>query len=124
MKTLAILFFLALSWEVRAFHEEEYIRALCSVPENYALRFIECTINGLPEMFTKMADVIHSCLKLAHEIDSRSEAVLKLLCDFSAVEKDEVKICFLTESESAKDPPGKEEIEKFVETAKYCLING
>nr|ACD11975.1 hypothetical protein [Isometrus maculatus] len=123
MKSLALLSFLAVLWSARGYNDEEMTEAVCSIPEKYLHRFINCTIERGPVVFQKAADSIYKCIDPVYENYGKSDSVLLMGCYEDVRNHVKVKKC-IREEEKSLEHPTDEDLKELREAALYCLVHG
>nr|ACD12010.1 hypothetical protein [Isometrus maculatus] len=120
MKSLVLLGFLSIWGSALAYTPAEMAEALCSVPDKYLLRFINCTIERSPKVFQKAADVLYKCVDSVYENEGKIDSIIIYGC---YEDDSEVRECLNKESKNLGKPSSKD-ITDIGEAAKYCLVNG
>ncbi|XP_067141611.1 venom protein 29-like [Centruroides vittatus] len=118
---IAAFSFLAVFGVVQSFTPDEFQDAVCSIPDKYLLRFLNCTISRAPKIFQKATDILYECVDTVYEVDGKLDALLTYICDNNVLRDDDVEECF---REKAKDlgEPDQQDVSTMEENVKYCVF--
>ncbi|XP_067120806.1 uncharacterized protein [Centruroides vittatus] len=123
MKTVELLCLLAIIWGVDAFTKEEFQNFACSFPDEYSHRLINCTMGRSSTYVQKTGELLDRCVDKFYETETQAESFLLFLCRDEVFDSEDVHHCLQEGIEDVEDP-NEEDLEIFIDAAKYCLIFG
>ncbi|XP_067141552.1 venom protein 29-like [Centruroides vittatus] len=119
---IAAFSFLAVFGVVQSFTPDEFQDAVCSIPDKYLLRFLNCTISRAPKIFQKATDILYECVDTVYEVDGKLDALLTYACDNNVSRDKEVGECLRDKGKDLGHPDRQDE-STMEETAKYCVFH-
>ncbi|XP_067141516.1 venom protein 29-like [Centruroides vittatus] len=118
---IAAFSFLAVFGVVQSFTPDEFQDAVCSIPDKYLLRFLNCTISRAPKIIQKVSDIVYECVDKFYEVDGKFDALLTYACDNNVLRDMEIDECL---REKGKDlgEPDHQDVSTVNESVQYCLL--
>ncbi|XP_067128813.1 venom protein 29-like [Centruroides vittatus] len=119
---IAAFSFLAVFGVVQSFTPDEFQDAVCSIPDKYLLRFVNCTISRAPKIFQKAADILYECVDTFYEeVDGKLDALLTYACQNDVSRDDDIVECLREKSKDLGDPDH-QDVSTVNESVQYCLL--
>ncbi|XP_023234528.1 uncharacterized protein LOC111634084 [Centruroides sculpturatus] len=118
---IAAFSFLAVFGVVQSFTPYEIQDAMCSIPDKYLFRFLNCTISRAPKIFQKAVDIVHECVDTVYEVDEKLDSVLLYTCNINVLLDKNIGGC-LREKTEGLDNPDRQDMSSLKETAVNCMI--
>ncbi|XP_023234523.1 uncharacterized protein LOC111634077 isoform X2 [Centruroides sculpturatus] len=118
---IAAFSFLAVFGVVQSFTPDEFEDAVCSIPDKYLLRFLNCTVSRAPKIFQKAVDIVHECVDTFYEVDGKLDALLTISCDNNVQTDKDVNDCLREKGKDISDPD-RQDASTMEETVKYCIF--
>ncbi|XP_067141596.1 venom protein 29-like [Centruroides vittatus] len=118
---IAAFSFLAVFGVVQSFTPDEFQDAVCSIPDKYLLRFVNCTISRAPKIIQKSADTLFECVDTFYEVDGKLDALLTYACDNNVLRDKLIDECL---REKGKDlgNPDRQDASTMEEAVLYCVF--
>uniref|UniRef100_A0A2I9LPY1 Venom protein n=1 Tax=Centruroides hentzi TaxID=88313 RepID=A0A2I9LPY1_9SCOR len=113
--------FLAVFGAVQSFTPDEFEDAVCSIPDKYLLRFLNCTISRSPKLLQEAADILYECIDTFYEVDGKLDALLTFGCDNNLRRDKDIKDC-VEEKVEDLGHPDEQDISTMEEAAQYCVF--
>ncbi|XP_023234527.1 uncharacterized protein LOC111634082 [Centruroides sculpturatus] len=119
---IAAFSFLAVFGVVQSFTPEEFEDAVCSIPEKYLLRFLNCTVSRAPEIFQKKTDNLYECVDRFYEVDGKLDAILTVVCGNTVHAQKDIEECLQEKGKDLVDLDLQDQ-SAMKQAAKYCVIH-
>ncbi|XP_023234521.1 uncharacterized protein LOC111634074 [Centruroides sculpturatus] len=118
---IAAFSFLAVFGVVQSFTSDEFQDAMCSIPDKYLYRYLNCTIIHAPKIYQKATDSLYECVDRFYEVDGKLDALLTFACDNNVLRDKDIEEC-LTKKFKDIGNPDREDVSKMEHILQFCVF--